>query len=68
MSPSSPPETPRTHACPICRRPALPAFAPFCSPRCKDRDLLNWLGDGYALPGEPVDPEDIALDKRGDRD
>jgi uncharacterized protein len=66
MSPSSP--DPHA-ACPICRRPAIAAFAPFCSPRCKDRDLLNWLGGGYALPGDPVDPddfgrEDMPLDKR----
>jgi endogenous inhibitor of DNA gyrase (YacG/DUF329 family) len=46
----------------------LAAFAPFCSPRCQDRDLLNWLGDGYALPGDPVDPDDIGLDKREGQD
>ncbi|MDE2301816.1 MAG: DNA gyrase inhibitor YacG [Sphingomonadales bacterium] len=45
--------------CPICQRPRSPAFAPFCSKRCKDRDLLRWLGDGYALPGPPaLDPEE----------
>jgi len=31
--------------------------SPFCSRGCKDRDLLNWLGDGYRVPGRPVDPE-----------
>ena len=43
--------------CPLCRKPANPEFAPFCSARCKDRDLLQWLGDGYAIPGPPADVE-----------
>lgn len=54
--------------CPICRRPAEGDHAPFCSARCRDRDLLNWLGEAYAVPGRPVDPDDLpqlqrALDK-----
>jgi endogenous inhibitor of DNA gyrase (YacG/DUF329 family) len=49
--------------CPICRKPRNPEFAPFCSARCRDRDLAQWLNDGYAVPGPPVDPEDIAQDK-----
>lgn len=46
--------------CPICRKPRVEAHAPFCSTRCRDRDLLQWLDEGYALPGLPVeiDPED----------
>ena len=43
--------------CPICRKPTAKDFAPFCSRGCKDRDLLNWLGDGYRVPGPPADPE-----------
>lgn len=44
--------------CPICGKPRSPDHIPFCSTRCKDRDLLQWLGDGYALPGPPAtDPE-----------
>ena len=35
-------------------------FTPFCSQRCKDRDLAQWFGDGYAVPGEPMNPEEIA--------
>jgi len=30
---------------------------PFCSQGCRDRDLLNWLGDGYRVPGPPADPD-----------
>ncbi|OYX62170.1 MAG: DNA gyrase inhibitor YacG [Novosphingobium sp. 32-60-15] len=46
--------------CPICRKPRVEEHAPFCSTRCRDRDLLQWLDEGYALPGLPVeiDPED----------
>ncbi len=48
----------QTRKCPICGKPRSPDHNPFCSTRCKDRDLLQWLGDGYALPGPPlIDPE-----------
>lgn len=40
--------------CPLCRRPAVAAQAPFCSQGCRDRDLLNWLGDAYRVPGPPA--------------
>lgn len=43
--------------CPICRKPRSEAHAPFCSTRCRDRDLLQWLEDGYALPGPAADPD-----------
>ena len=45
--------------CPSCGRAEVGEHAPFCSPRCKDRDLLKWLGDGYRIPGPPVDPEKL---------
>jgi len=44
--------------CPICRKPRVEEFTPFCSARCKDRDLLRWLDDGYALPVAPAHDED----------
>lgn len=43
--------------CPICRKPRVAEYAPFCSPRCRDRDLVNWLEEGYTLPGPVHDPE-----------
>ena len=50
------PSLPRTSkGCPVCSQPPVPKFAPFCSARCKDRDLLQWLGDGYRIPGPPAD-------------
>ena len=44
-------------SCPLCGKPADPAHKPFCSQGCRDRDLLNWLGDGYRMPGPPADPD-----------
>jgi uncharacterized protein len=46
--------------CPICRKPRVEEHTPFCSTRCRDRDLLQWLDEGYALRGLPIeiDPED----------
>ncbi|MFK3890439.1 DNA gyrase inhibitor YacG [Sphingomonas sp. NPDC079357] len=52
--------------CPICTAPTVPDHAPFCSRGCKDRDLLQWLGEGYRLPGETIDTE--SLDSRPDTD
>ncbi|WP_232492054.1 DNA gyrase inhibitor YacG [Novosphingobium kaempferiae] len=51
--------------CPICRKPRVAEHAPFCSKRCRDRDLLQWLDDGYALPGQPSDPEDFTHGPEG---
>ena len=52
--------------CPICGAPARAPHTPFCGRGCKDRDLLRWLGEGYRLPGQAVDPE--ALDSTDKRD
>ncbi|MGK2285531.1 DNA gyrase inhibitor YacG [Pedomonas sp. V897] len=43
--------------CPICGKPAAPQFRPFCSAPCRDRDLLNWLGEAYRVPGQVNDDE-----------
>jgi endogenous inhibitor of DNA gyrase (YacG/DUF329 family) len=32
------------------------SHTPFCSQGCRDRDLLNWLGDAYRVPGPLADP------------
>lgn len=37
--------------CPVCRKPADPAYRPFCSRRCADVDLARWLRADYAIPG-----------------
>ena len=54
MAGSKPPK------CPVCRSPASQQWAPFCSAGCKDRDLLQWLGDGYKIPGQAVSADEIA--------
>jgi endogenous inhibitor of DNA gyrase (YacG/DUF329 family) len=46
--------------CPICKKPRSDEHAPFCSQRCRDRDLAQWFGDGYAVPGRPALPDEIA--------
>jgi endogenous inhibitor of DNA gyrase (YacG/DUF329 family) len=40
----------RANACPICRKPVVEEFRPFCSRRCADIDLHRWLGGVYAVP------------------
>ncbi|HEY0412093.1 MAG TPA: DNA gyrase inhibitor YacG [Allosphingosinicella sp.] len=44
----------RRNGCPLCGKPASREHGPFCSRGCRDRDLLNWLGDGYRMPGPPA--------------
>jgi endogenous inhibitor of DNA gyrase (YacG/DUF329 family) len=44
--------------CPICEKPTVAAFKPFCSRRCADIDLSRWLKGGYAIPGAPTGEED----------
>ena len=41
--------------CPICDKPVAPDHAPFCSTGCASRDLLQWLGEGYRIPGRGLD-------------
>ena len=45
----------RRQKCPLCGKPAGTSHAPFCSQGCRDRDLLNWLGDSYRAPGPPAE-------------
>jgi endogenous inhibitor of DNA gyrase (YacG/DUF329 family) len=47
-------------SCPICKKPRSEKHAPFCSDRCRDRDLAKWFGDSYAVPGRAALPEEIA--------
>jgi endogenous inhibitor of DNA gyrase (YacG/DUF329 family) len=48
----------RQARCPICGRPREERFRPFCSARCRDQDLLNWLGGRYAIPAQEREPDD----------
>lgn len=44
----------RLPRCPICGKPTVETFRPFCSKRCADVDLNRWLGGQYAVPAEEV--------------
>ena len=63
----------KTDSCPICGKPATPAQKPFCSQGCRDRDLLQWLGEGYRIPAGPAERDESdsmpdGLDSRRDPD
>lgn len=47
---------PRSSTCPVCGKPASASDQPFCSQGCRDRDLLQWLSEGYRLPASGDDP------------
>ncbi len=47
----------KTAKCPLCGKPEVAEHKPFCSKGCKDRDLLQWLGEGYRMKGPPADPD-----------
>lgn len=44
--------------CPICSKPSVFAYRPFCSKRCADIDLHRWLAGGYAIPAAPEAEDD----------
>ena len=55
------------HKCPLCKRPtdsAVHGDFPFCSERCRDRDLGNWATEKYVV-SEPIFNEDDS--EEGDR-
>ena len=45
--------------CPICRKREAPRtgnqYFPFCSARCKDIDLGDWLGGNYVIASPGLD-------------
>ena len=43
--------------CPICGKPGVQEYRPFCSRRCADVDLGRWLNGSYVIPGEPAEAE-----------
>lgn len=49
-----------TRRCPICEKPVVAEFRPFCSRRCTDVDLHRWLVGHYAVPAAAQDEEDEA--------
>lgn len=53
--------------CPICGKPSVQQFHPFCSARCADVDLNRWLKGSYVIPGNRSD-DDADESERTDRD
>ncbi|HUF85839.1 MAG TPA: DNA gyrase inhibitor YacG [Thermohalobaculum sp.] len=53
MSRNADPKRTPQRPCPICGKPSEASWRPFCSKRCADIDLGRWLGERYAIPGEP---------------
>lgn len=44
--------------CPICKKPRVLAYKPFCSKRCCDVDLARWMKGTYAIPVQNNAEED----------
>lgn len=55
---------PDTLSCPTCGRPVLssgterPREFPFCSARCRDRDLGAWFAGRYTIAGAELEQVD----------
>ena len=46
--------------CPICKNEVDDKkYRPFCSKRCADIDLGNWLDESYKIPVMEMDEQDI---------
>jgi endogenous inhibitor of DNA gyrase (YacG/DUF329 family) len=55
------------HKCPICKIPtdsAVHADFPFCSERCRLRDLGNWASEKYVVSEPIFDEEELAGNER----
>lgn len=47
--------------CPICRKETEwedNPFRPFCSERCKIKDLGGWASEGYSIEGEKTEDDE----------
>jgi uncharacterized protein len=60
------PNAQQRKTCPICGKPAVEAFRPFCSRRCADVDLNRWLSGVYAVPVTEDEEEDERRENGGD--
>lgn len=47
--------------CPICGKPTVKSYRPFCSKRCAHLDLAKWFNEEYTIP---VREEDLRDDER----
>ena len=59
------------HRCPICKEPtdsSVNAEFPFCSERCRVRDLGNWATEKYVVSEPVFDEDDDELNETPDPD
>lgn len=61
----SEPHEPPQRRCPICGKPTLERYRPFCSKRCANIDLARWLGGGYVIQGGNQDADEDGDDTSG---
>jgi len=52
----------KRNKCPLCKQETSAEFQPFCSRGCRDKDLLKWFGEDYAVAGEPAVIADVEPD------
>jgi hypothetical protein len=57
---SQPP--PDARKCAVCGKAQSDDFKPFCSKRCANIDLGNWLGERYAVPAVESEDDPSARD------
>jgi uncharacterized protein len=54
--------------CPICTRPTVHRYRPFCSQRCADVDLGRWVKGGYSIPTDEAPEGEAQIDRPDDDD
>jgi endogenous inhibitor of DNA gyrase (YacG/DUF329 family) len=54
--------------CPICSRPPVHRFRPFCSQRCADVDLGRWVKGSYRVPTEEAPEAGVPAERPQDDD
>ena len=53
--------------CPICGKPAIFPYKPFCSKRCADIDLNRWLTGVYVVESDEEEETEQKSEKDMDR-
>ena len=55
-------------ACPICGKPSVPEYRPFCSKRCADIDLAHWLRGDYVGSGNSMADDELVPERPVDEE
>ena len=48
----------KNSTCPMCKKPSVFEYRPFCSKRCADLDLAHWLRGDYTIEGDEESEKD----------